>query len=97
MTTFEDIRNQIDDIGSMLWMSDDDFMLPIMCNLPKEYKAVLTDLETWLMSEIGEKLTIDLMHQKLNAHFKRLQSKKKKLTKKKKPWLQSKRMLKKKC
>ena len=57
-------------------MSDDDFMLHIMDNLHKEYEAVLTDIEHRLMTESSEKCTTELMHQKLNACFKRLQSKK---------------------
>ena len=51
-------------------MSDDDYMLHVMGNLPKEYEAVLIDLENRLMAESSKKLTIELMHQKLNAHSK---------------------------
>ena len=55
-------------------MSDNDFMLHVICTLPKEYKSVLTDLENRLMAESSEKRAIEL-HQ-LNALFKRLHSKK---------------------
>ena len=48
-------------------------MLHIMGNLPKEYEAAFMDLENILMTESGEKLTMERMHQKLNALFKRLQ------------------------
>ena len=53
-------------------MSDDDFMLHVMGNLPKECEAMLMDLENRLLAETSEKLSIELMQQKLNAHFKRL-------------------------
>ena len=55
-------------------MSDDNFMLHIMGNLPEKCETVLTDLENRLMTESSDKLTI-CMHQKLNAHFKRLENK----------------------
>ena len=76
ITELKFINNQMDEIGLILQMSDDNFMLPVMSNLSNEYGAVLTHLKKRLMSEHGEKLTIELMHQKLNAHFKRLHSKK---------------------
>ena len=84
----EDIHNQMDEIRLTSQISDDDFKLHIMCNLPEEYEAVLTYLENRLMAESGEKVTGELMHQKLNACFKTCKVKKKKLTSKKKPWLQ---------
>ena len=68
------IFNQMDKIGLMSLMSNDDFMLHIMGNLPKEYETVVTNTE--LMVESGEKLTIELMYQSLNAHLKNLQSNK---------------------
>ena len=76
ITELEDICNQIDEIGLTSFMSDDDIMLYVMCNLPEEYDMVPTDLENRLMAESIEKLTIELMHQKSNTCFKRLQSKK---------------------
>ena len=45
---------------------------------------MLADLENRLMAECNEKLTIELMHQKLNACFKRLQCKKEKVEEKEK-------------
>ena len=66
----------------MSGMSDDDFMLHILGNLPKEYEAVLIDLENILMADSSEKFTIELMCQKLNDC-----KIKKKLKKKRKHWL----------
>ena len=51
-------------------------MLHVMVNLHEEYGAVLADLENRLMAESDGKLTIELMHHKLNMCFKRLQRKK---------------------
>ena len=76
ITEFECIHNQIDELGLIPQMSDDDFMLLIMSNLPEEYEAVLTDVENRLILESGEKITIELISQQLNAPFKTLQSKK---------------------
>ena len=53
----------MDEIGLKSQMSDGNFMLHIMDNLPKEYKAVLMDPESRLMAENSEKFTIELMHQ----------------------------------
>ena len=63
ITEFEGIHNQIDELGLIPQMSDDDFMLLIMSNLPEEYEAVLTDVENRLILESGEKITIELISQ----------------------------------
>ena len=75
ITELEDICNQTDEIGLTSCMSDDDFMLHFIGNLPEEYKAVFTDLQNRLIAESGEKQPIELMCQKLNVCFKILQSK----------------------
>ena len=76
ITELKEIHNQMDDIWLMSCMPDNDFMLHIMGNLPNKYLALLTDLENGLIAESGEKIINELMHWKLKAHFKRLQSNK---------------------
>ena len=76
ITELEAIHHKMDEKGLMSFMSDDDFMLHIMGNLSKKYEAIGISFENRLMAESYEKLAIKLMHQKLNACFKRLQNKK---------------------
>ena len=54
ITELEDINSQIDEIELTSQMSDDNFMLHVMGNLPKEYEAVFTDLENRLMANSGK-------------------------------------------
>ena len=69
ITQLEVIWYHMDEIRSTSHISVDDFMLHIMGSLPKEYKAVVTNLENRLMTESGKKLPIEFMHQMLNACF----------------------------
>ena len=65
----------MNELELMSYISDNNFMLHIIDNLPEEYEALLTDVENRLMVESGYKLIIELMHQKLNNFFKRLENK----------------------
>ena len=60
ITELEDIHDQTGEIGLMSYVSENDFMLQIMGNLPDEYDAMLTDLENRLKAESSKKLTIDI-------------------------------------
>ena len=64
MTELKDINNQMDEIGLMSCMTNEDFMLYVMDNLPLKYEAVLTDLENRLITKNSDKLTNEVMHQK---------------------------------
>ena len=90
ITEWKHIQNQMDDIGLMSCMIYEDFMLHIIGNFPEEYESVLTKLEIRLMSEAGNKLIIEVMHQKLNACYKNSR-RSKKSRKNRKPWWHLKR------
>ena len=71
----EDLYNQMNEVGFTQVMSDDDFRLHVMGNLTKEYKASLIDVENCFYKTESENLTIKVMHQKLNARYKRMEAK----------------------
>ena len=75
ITKYKDIHYQMDEIRLMSCMTSEDFMLHVMGTLPEECEAVLANLENRLIAENSNKLIIKVMHQKLNAHFKRLDEK----------------------
>ena len=65
-------------------VSDKDFMICILNNLPEEYDVILNGLENRLTATGENALTIDLIHEKLNHRYKKSKVKKKKRMKKKK-------------
>ena len=66
-------------------VSDEDFMIHILKNLPKEYNVILNRLENCLMATRDNVLTIDAISKKLNHWYKIIKSKKKKKVKEKRP------------
>ena len=51
----------MDQINLTSKITNDDFMLHIMSNLPEEYEAVLMDIEIYLMVRYPDKLTIEVL------------------------------------
>ena len=56
-------------------MTDDNFMLHLMGNPPKEYEITLMDLKNCFYKTGGNELTIKVIHQKLNARYETLETK----------------------
>ena len=67
-------------------VSDEDFMIYVLNNLPKEYYAILDGLENHLTMTGDDVLTINLICERMNHRYKKLKEKKKKKLKKKKLW-----------
>ena len=65
-------------------LSDEDFMIHVLNNLPEEYNVILDGLKNRLMATGENALTIDLICEKLNHRYKKSKVRKKKRRKKKK-------------
>ena len=63
-------------------MTDEDFMIHILNNLPEEYDVILDALDSCLMVTRDDVLTINVIHEKSNHRYKKIKVKKKKLKKK---------------
>ena len=57
-------------------VSDEDFMIHVLNNLPEEYYVILDGFENHLMATGENALTIDSIHEKLNHRYKKIKSKK---------------------
>ena len=67
-------------------VSDEDFMIHILNNLPKEYDVILNGFENCLMATRENALTIDSICKKLNHRYKKMKSKKEEKNEKEKTW-----------
>ncbi len=65
----------MDDIGLVGRMSDMEFMIHELNNLPEEYDVVLDSLETHLVSTGEDRLTLESLREDLNSRFERIISK----------------------
>jgi hypothetical protein len=74
ITSLESLRNDMDSINISAKMSDIDFMMHILNNLPELYDVVLDDMENRLMLKDTDphKLTIEEVRDKLNNRFVRI-------------------------
>ena len=68
-------------------VSDEDFMIHILKNLPKEYDIILDGLENCLMVTGDNALTIGSICKKMYHRYEKIKRKKKKKMKKKKHWV----------
>ncbi len=75
ITNLEALRQRMDDIGLVGRMSDMEFMIHVLNNLPEEYDVVLYSLETRLVSTGEDRLTLESLREKLNSRFERIISK----------------------
>ena len=56
-------------------ITDEDFMINILNNLPKDYNVILDGLENFLTETVDDVLTINMIHKKLNHWYKKLKQK----------------------
>jgi len=75
ITNLEALRQRMDEIGLVGRMSDMEFMIHVLNNLPEEYDVVLDSLENRLVSTGEERLTLESLREKLNSRFERITSK----------------------
>ena len=64
-------------------VSDKDFVIHILNNLPEEYNVILDGLENCPMATGGNDLTIDSINEKVNHRCEIIKSKKEEIMKKK--------------
>ncbi len=62
----------MDEIGLVRRMSDMEFMIRVLNNLPEEYDVVLDSLETRLVSTGEDRLTLESLREQLNSRFENL-------------------------
>ena len=74
VTELESLRNDMDSISLSSKMSDQDFMIHILNNLPESYDVILDGMESRLMLPDSDpnKLTIENIRDKLNSRFERI-------------------------
>lgn len=75
ISELESIRNEIDKINLSTQMSDQDFMIHVLNNLPAEYDVVLDGMENRLLlaDSNPSKLTIEDIRAKVNNRFERIE------------------------
>ena len=75
--------------GSLIWkgikfkwinfglkvITDEDFVVHVLNNLPKEYNVILDGLENHLKSYKDDALTIEVIHKKLNNWYEKIKNK----------------------
>ena len=74
----------MNEFGQKDSVSDEDFRIHVLNNLPKEYDVILNGLENHLMATGDDVLTIDSIRKQLNHRYEKLNVKKKKTLKNKK-------------
>jgi hypothetical protein len=74
ITELESLQNDMDSISLSSKMSDQDFMIHILNNLPESYNVILYGMESRLMLADSDpnKLTIENIRDKLNSRFERI-------------------------
>lgn len=79
ITELESLRNDMDSINISTKMSDMDFMIHVLNNLPELYDVVLDGMESRLMLADGDanKLTIEDVRDKLNNRYERIDEREK--------------------
>ena len=70
----ESLQNEMEEIGILGKLLDDDFMIHVLNNLPKEYDVVVDNLESKLCDEGNSKLTIEQIREKLNGWYKKFKT-----------------------
>ena len=56
-------------------ITDDDFIIHLLNNLPKEYDIILDGLKNHLMASGDNVLKIDVIHEKLNHWYEKIKNK----------------------
>ena len=65
----------MDKIGLAEKMSDMEFIIHVLNNLPEEYNVVLDRLDSHLVSINEDKLTLEALWEELNSRFEQISSK----------------------
>ncbi len=65
----------MDEIELVGRMSDMEFMIHVLNNLPEEYDVVMDSLKNRLVSTGEDRLTLESLREKLNSRFERIISK----------------------
>ena len=71
----EGLQIQMNEFGQKGSVSDEDFMIHVMNNLPKEYDVILDGLENHLTATGENALDIDLICKRLNHRYEKIKSK----------------------
>ena len=56
-------------------ISDEDFMIHVLNNLPEKYDVILNRLQNCLMENRDNALTIDIIRKKINRLYKKINNK----------------------
>ncbi len=75
MTNLEALRQRMDEFGLVERMSDMEFMIHELNNLPEEDDVVLNILENCLVLNGEDRLTLEALRKKLNSRFEMIDSK----------------------
>ena len=76
----------MDKIGLAEKMSDMEFIIHMLNNLPEEYNVVLDRLDSHLVSINEDKLTLEALWEELNSRFEQISSKEREKECHKKAW-----------
>ena len=68
-------------------LSDEDFMINVLNNFPKEYNVILNGFENLLMATGDDALTINSIREKLNYRYEKIKNKKEEKLEKKMLWV----------
>ena len=72
ISKLEGYMTEIETIDASSAISEKDLMLHVMNNLPKEYEVILDGLESRIDKSGDEKLTIEVIREKLNGRYERM-------------------------
>ena len=72
----EGLQIEMNEFGQKGSVSDEDFMIHVLNNLPNEYDVILDGLENRLMATGENALTINSIHEKLNHRYEKIKCKK---------------------
>ncbi len=75
IANIETLRQIVHKIGLMRRLSDMEFIIQVLNNLPEEYDVVLDSLENRLVSTREDRSTLEALREKLNSRFERIMSK----------------------
>ena len=76
MSHLEGLRIQMNEFGIKGDVSDEDFVIHVLNNLPREYDVIFDGLENHLMMTRDDALTIDSIREKLNHKYEKIKNKK---------------------
>ena len=75
ISNLEGLRIQMHEFGLKGNITDKDFMIQVLNNLPMEYNVILDGLKNHLTASGNNMLTVEIIHEKLNHWYKKIKSK----------------------